>query len=306
MIQEYILLQCKMTNRKLKDFGLNPFFGYILLLVCFSVFSYLLFDRLKFAEYVYPLIPVYLMFNLSETKRNDFLKRCFNSLSYKIIRIIENIIVSLPFVAFLLYKNCVLMSIILLIISVLSSLTNSTTGNGFVIATPFSKKPFEFTTGFRNTFYIFIFAYFLTGIAIFVDNFNLGIFSMILVYIIMLGYYTKPEIDYYVWIYNMSPKKFLMLKIQTALIYSSILSLPVILLLSIFYMENIGILLLCFLLGIAILVMMISAKYSAYPEEINIPELTLIGISLFFPPFLIAVIPYFLHKSIKQLNNILK
>jgi uncharacterized membrane protein YsdA (DUF1294 family) len=71
-------------------------------------------------------------------------------------------------------------------------------------------------------------------------------------------------------------------------------------------MENIGILLLCFLLGSVILVMMISAKYSAYPEEINIPELTLIGFSLFFPPFLIAVIPYFLHKSIKQLKNILK
>jgi hypothetical protein len=122
----------------------------------------------------------------------------------------------------------------------------------------------------------------------------------------MLGFYTKPEIDYYVWIHSLSPEKFLILKMKTALIYSSVLSLPVIFLLSVFYVENIAILFIFFLLGSAFLVMMISAKYSAYPDEINIPQGMLILFCLLFPPFLIAVIPYFFQKSTEQLKNVLK
>ncbi|MBK7030860.1 MAG: hypothetical protein IPH45_17355 [Bacteroidales bacterium] len=47
----------------------------------------------------------------------------------------------------------------------------------FTIPTPFSKHPFEFAVGFRKTFLAWLFAYFLTIMAISVGNFNLGVFS---------------------------------------------------------------------------------------------------------------------------------
>ena len=47
------------------------------------------------------------------------------------------------------------------------------TSLNFSMPTPFSKNPFEFTTGFRRTLLIFPLAYALTVIAINVDNLNL-------------------------------------------------------------------------------------------------------------------------------------
>ena len=48
------------------------------------------------------------------------------------------------------------------------------TNFNLTIPTPFSKKPFEFSTGFRRSFFMFPIAYILTFIAIRVDNFNLA------------------------------------------------------------------------------------------------------------------------------------
>jgi hypothetical protein len=295
-----------MANRKFNDFGLYPVVGYVLLLIAFIGFSFFLFYQIKFAEYIYVCIPVYLSFQLSEIRRNDFLKRCFGEKKYQIIRIIENWIVSFPFVVFLLYKHCFLISAIGLVIVSLSSLLNTKTGFSFAIPTPFYKQPFEFTTGFRRTFYLFIVCYLLTSIAIVVDNFNLGIFALMLIYLTTWSYYLKPENTYYVWVYSLSPLQFMIQKMKTALLYSSMLALPVILFLGALYVENAGVLLICFLLGYAFLVLMISAKYAAYPDEINIPQAVLILICFCFPPLLIAVIPFLFSQSIKQLNCILK
>ena len=74
--------------------------------------------------------------------------------------------------------------------------------------TPFSKNPFEFTTGFRRTLLIFPLAYALTVIAINVDNLNLGIFSILLIFLIVLSFYSKPEEEYYVWVHADTPKSF--------------------------------------------------------------------------------------------------
>jgi hypothetical protein len=290
----------------MQDFGLHPVIGYALSLIAFAGFSFLLFYKIKFAEYIYIIIPVYLSFNLSETNRNDFLKSCFNSKDYKIIRVIENWIVALPFIVFLLYKHCLLTPAILIVLVSLSSLMNTKTRFSVVILTPFFKRPFEFTVGFRNTFYLFIVSCILTGIALFVDNFNLGIFALVLVYLTTWTYYLKPEKDYFVWIYSLSPLKFILQKMKTAWLYSSLLALPVILFLGTFYPENTGILLVGCLLGYAFLILMISAKYSAYPNEINLPQLVLIILCFCFPPLLIVAIPFLSAQSVTQLNRILK
>ena len=60
------------------------------------------------------------------------------------------------------------------------------------------------------------------------------------------------------------------------------------------------------LIGFAFLWTVILAKYSAYPNEINIPEGILFALCIYFPPLLIALIPFFYVKSIKKLNLLLK
>jgi peptidoglycan/LPS O-acetylase OafA/YrhL len=123
-MKEYFILQCKMTNRKLKDFGLNPLLGYLLILTSFLVLSIFLFHKTEFALYVYILISLALTAKLSEIGRNDFLKLCFNNTHYKLIRIAENFSVTLPFLFFLLYKESFVGSVILVVLSLLLGLDN--------------------------------------------------------------------------------------------------------------------------------------------------------------------------------------
>jgi hypothetical protein len=295
-----------MMNRRLRDFGLNPVIGYVLSLALFAGFSVFLFSKTGYAVYIYLSIPVFLSFNLSEVPRNDFLRRCFSDKKYKMVRILENGLVAVPFIAFLLYKQCFLATSCLVGIITLCSLVNTRAGYSFVLPTPFSRRPFEFTVGFRNTFYLFLASYCLTAIAISVDNFNLGVFALLLIYLTAGTYYTKLENEYYVWSYSLSPVRFLVHKMKTGLVYSSMLSLPVLLFLGIFYPQNTGILLLFALSGYLFILLMLSAKYAAYPNEINVLQIILIIISLSFPPLFILIIPYFSYQSINKLNKFLK
>jgi hypothetical protein len=304
-MKEYFILQYKMINRKLQDFGLEPISGYLLILAGFIGLSIYLFHKTDYAEYAYILISLALTAKLSEKGRNDFLKLCFKSKNYILIRIIENGISTFPFLIFLLYKQAFESTGILFMLSSILGLSNFKVNTNFTIPTPFHKNPFEFTVGFRNTFFIFPIAYILTFIAISVDNFNLGIFALLLIFIVVHSFYNSQEQEYYVWSFTLTAKQFLMEKIKTALFYSTLLCLPILLTLSFFYYANIISLIVFYILGCVFLITIIFAKYSAYPNEMNIPEGISIVLCITFPPFLIVIGPYFYLKAIKKLERFL-
>ncbi|MFT3909082.1 MAG: hypothetical protein QM737_06610 [Ferruginibacter sp.] len=295
-----------MINRKFKDAGFEPLLAYLVLTISFVGFSIYLFRKTAFAEYIYVFAILALIGKLSETRRTEFLKICFTDIKLKKIRITENLICSFPFLIFLLYKQLFLSSLLLLIMTTILALVNFRTTLSLTLWTPFSKRPFEFTAGFRNTFYLFFTAYTLAIIAIAVSNFNLGIFAMLLVFATTLSYYSKPENEYFVWIYNLDAKDFLLSKIKTALLFSSILALPIACALTIFFHHNIGIISIFFLLGWAFLVFAIVSKYSAYPGEMNIAQAILLALCIGFPPLLIILTPYLFKKSENRLNSLLK
>jgi len=290
----------------MKSGGLHPLIAYLLLFIAFIGFSFLLFyPPIVYLKYVYLFIPFYLSLHLAETGRNDFLKICFKDNSYRRIRIVENLLVALPFIAFLLYKHCFLLASLLLALMIFSATVNTRPRFSWVIPTPFAKNPFEFTVGFRNTFYLFALAYGLTVIAVAVDNFNLGAFALILTLFVPCSFYLKPENPYFVWLFNLSPARFLYCKMTTAWLYSLMLSFPVILVLSLFYVENAGILLLCFLWGLTFLTLFILVKYSSFPDEAGVLEGIILLLCLFLPPLLVMMIPYYFNQSVKRLQTLL-
>lgn len=304
-MKEYFLLQFKMTNRKLTDFGLNPIIGFILLLTGFIGLSIYLFSKTEFAQYVLILIALSFVSKLSETRRNDFLKYCFRDTEYRKLRLAENYIVALPFIVFLVYEQLFPSVILLTILTLLMALVNFNSTFNYTLPTPFYKRPFEFAVGFRSTFYLFLFAYFLTFMAVSANNFNLGVFALLLVCLVSFSFYSKPETEYYVWTFIDTPKRFLIRKIKTGLIYSTILMIPILIILEIFFLSETYTLLIFLLLSYVYLITIILAKYSAYPKEMNFPQGILIGISLLFPPILIGIIPFLYLQSIKRLNDIL-
>lgn len=303
-MKEYLKLHYRLLNREINEFGFSPIFFYLFAIVGFYGISVFLFSKTELAEYIYVLICISFLSKLSVKERNEFLKIIFSSSIYRKLRIIENLIISLPFLAFLLWKNSLMVAIILFFISMIISSINL--NFNFTISTPFSKRPFEFPLGFRKTFYIFPFAYFLTWQSIFVGNFNLGIASLLLISVVIFSYYSSPENEFYIWIFNLSVRDFLVDKIKTGLIYFTFLSFPILISLIGFFPNEKIKLVIFILLGYFYLTTIILAKYSVYPNEMNLPEVILLGISLIFPPILFGVLPFFYIKSTKQLKLILE
>jgi hypothetical protein len=303
-MKDYFVLQLVMNNRKTKEAGFNPVLGFLLGLIVFVLLSEYIFHKTEFAKYLVILVCFSFQFKLSENRRTDFLLSTFGDKSKNKIRVLENIIICIPFFSTLIHKNLFLEAIILFICSITIALFSFRTSLNFTIPTPFAKNPFEFLTGFRKTFLIFPLAYALTAIAINVDNFNLGIFSMLLISITTLSYYSKPEGEYFVWVHADTPKSFLKKKIIIATKNYILLTMPILIGLLIFYPIKFDLILLFLFIGILFLWTIVLAKYSAYPDEIHLTVGFIIAFTILFPPLILVVIPYFYTKSINNLKFI--
>ena len=307
-MREYFLLQLRMLNRKFKDAGIKPpVLGFILLIIAFVAFSFLLFRKSEnAAKYLYIFTALAAAARLAEARRNDFLKLCFSNTNYKKIRAAENLIIVFPFFIFLVYKQLFLFAFILTILAVLLVFVQYSKSFTFTIPTPFYKKPFEFTVGFRNSFYMFFIFYAIAAIAAFAGNFNLGIFAMLFIFLITLNYYIKLENEYYIWIYKQTAKQFLFEKIKVALLHSSFLILPVFIVLEISFYEKTVLILAFLLIGYLFLIYMVVAKYSVCPNDISLFQFICLAIVFSFPPLIIILMPYFFYQSKNRLNNLLK
>jgi len=302
----YFKLQFNRFTRRFKDAGIHPILACFVLLAGFIGLSLYLFHKTSTANYLYAIVALSFCFSLSEAKRNDFLKSTFSTPQWRKIRVLENLIVAFPFVCFMMYKQQFLIAGILVFTSSVISFLHSKTSFNFTIPTPFFKKPFEFTVGFRSTFYLFPMAYALACFSTSTNNYNLGVFSLLAVFAICLNYFTKPEDEFFVWAFNQTPKQFLFEKMKIALWYSTLLTAPIALMLGILFFENVLYTLLFLVIGYAFLMAAITAKYSTFPDEMNLMQGFLITMSFFFPPLLLVVIPYFFSQSITRLKPYLK
>lgn len=305
MITYYFSLQFRMFNRKIRDAGLNIMLFYPLVLIGFFALSRLIFDRAAYGNYMYVVLGLLMAATLSEEKRNEFLHGCYPNKVYQLIRMMENIVITLPFVTYLLYRSELFPAAILELSSLLLSFTRVRAPQRQPIPTPFSRYPFEFAAGFRNSLLILLLAYALTAIGIAAANLNVSIFSIMLIYLITLTFYTKPEPDLYVWVYSMRPQRFLLLKIRRALLQSTALILLPAMAIGMTDKLQLIFVGITIITGAGFLAMMVLAKYAAYPEEINLPQAIVFAVCLSFPPMLLLVIPYFYYQSVQRLNRYL-
>lgn len=304
-MRHYFQLQLKLVSRQMRDFGIAPVVAYPLLMAGFLGLSAYLFYKTSYAPYAYLLAASSFLASLSERGRNEFLQGCFPDDRYRPIRLVENMAVSLPFIAFLVWKNAYWQALALFVASTAMAFVKMGRGGNLTLPTPFGKRPFEFVVGFRKTFYLHLFAYFLAIMAIAVQNFNLGIFALVVVYLICLTYYSEMEIGYYVWVHIQQPRAFLLDKIKTAMLYSTLLSLPLAIGLGLFFVENMPIIAAFMLLGYLYLTTMILAKYAAYPNGIGLPQSLLLAVSFTMPPMLLVAMPFFYKNAVKRLKLVL-
>lgn len=305
-ITQYFSLQLSMFKRHLVEFGINPILGFVIILIAFFGFSLYLFAKTEFANYFYILMALSFVSQYSEINRNDFLKFIYPKQKYFQIRIFENLITIIPFIVFLFYNENFYSLLILIVGSILFSFLQTIKKVTPTIPTPFYRKPFEFIVGFRKSIIAFLFVYFIAAIAVVYHNFNLGIFSLVLVYLLCLTFYIEPEHKFYVWVHKLNANQFLLEKIATAFIFSTLLSLPITFALIIFFPTQVIPVLFCQLLGYCYLSTIIFAKYAAYPKKLNLPNSILVGLSFTMPPLLLVLIPFFYYQSLRRLKEILE
>lgn len=306
ILQQYFGLQFLFLKRQFTDLGVNPVLGLFLILIGFYGLSFYLFYKTEYACYLYIFIALTLVFRLSEVNRNEFLKFIFPKRNYLKLRISENLITVSPFIIFLCFKNEFYPICILTVLTAGMSLVNTKKQMTLTIPTPFYIKPFEFIVGFRFWFGAFLLAYYLTAVSVIYQNFNLGIFSLILVFLVCFSFYKEPENIFYVWIYKLKANAFLFDKIKTAIIFSTLISLPVTITLLFFFPTNIIAIISFQAFSYCYLSAVILAKYTAYPEKMSLPGGILLGLSLIMPPMLLALIPYFYFQSHRRLKEILE
>ncbi len=301
----YFVLQRRRIERKLIEFGLVPILGIALVVLSFVLFSIMLFSKTEYADWIMSLTGLYFVFNLGEFGRNEHLKSIFSTSNYHRIRILENTILTLPFALFLLVMKSYYLSLGLLLFAPLLARIRIKKTLSWSSPTPFKRFPFEFIVGFRRSYWVLILSYFLCFKSIDVGNFNLGIFALGLVFLISMSFYLKPEKEFFVWIYSCSVEVFLRKKIWTSIIGSSILSIPTLIMLFAFFPENALPLVGVQLLGYLFVISIILAKYSVYPNEMSLPQAILYGLSLWFPPMFLVVLPLFYKKSKAKLIHYL-
>lgn len=304
-IQYYFSLQLRMLNRHLREGGVHPGLGYVLVAATFTGLSYFLFIKTSLAIYVYSFFAISSLSSLSEKKRNQFLIIGFSKTDYRKIRLLENYLFIFPFLLFLLYRAEWEISLALFGLASGIAFITINFNQHRTIPTPFSKHPFEFPVGFRKNWLLFIIAYLLLFISIGVDNYNLGIFSILLVFAVCATFYTHPEMEYYIWIYAETPKKFLFKKIKIALKYTATIVLPMAMVLSIFNSELLIYTFGLIVFGLFMVVLFLLAKYSVYPRYMNIPESIIIIFSLMLPPIMVFSLNHFYKKSIRKLSSLL-
>ncbi len=299
-MQEHFQLQYKLFNRHLREFGISPWLAYALMAVLFVGISELFFSRMTAPEYIYPLIALSFFSILQNAERSEFFKRIYLPQKYQKIRIAEYILLALPFIFFLLYKMAFLSSMGFLVIVLTMSFLPNVKMSGPSLPTPFGRFPFEFPVGFRKSFLVFILAAILLGMGIKVDNFNLGMFSIALVFFVFLSYFNLAEPPTYIRFFSYSKNEFLQRKMKTAALYSIGFALPFASVLGMFYPDKILFIILLLFLGLLYVWAALLGKYAAYPSALNILQGFALGFSLMFPPLLLFIIPWFYKLALKN------
>jgi hypothetical protein len=305
-LEYYFKLQYWRLKREIKSFGVNPYAGILFYLLSFIAFSELIFKKVNSAPYIYPFIAVIITYTLGEESRNEFLKFIFPDKKYIRIRLAENLLYAIPFSTFLVFKNQYLMSLLTLALSGIMSLLNNVSRIRFQIPSPLSRHPYEFTVGFRRFYLVIIGIYILTFISIYHHNLNLGLFSLVILFLLCLTFYSHLDPIFYVWIHAQSPKIFLIHKIKTALFYGFCLSLVIILPLVYFYKNDIQIISLTLGVGILYIIVGVLSVYVNYPKKMTLSQQFQLCFGVLFPPLLLLVIPNFYLQATNRLKVYLK
>ncbi len=305
VIRSHFDLQLTRYERASTRFGINPWLSYFIISIIFSVLSVIILLRGSLEQWEYIVPALILMFLISDADRLKFYKKIYSQKIYHQIRLIENFLISIPFILFLILFKAFIPGIALIILTLMASLFSNTVSSSIYLPTPFYKYPFEFAAGFRLSYLFIILLYIIFTIAAVVNNSYLGIFIFVITALSTTFYYQTQEAVYFIWIHKMSSQEFLIHKLKIALSYTFLTTLPMLITSIIIWPSMILWLVLWLIFALLFIASTIMAKYSMYPYIFNLPIALALSISFVIPPFLLVLFPYLFRRAANNLKPIL-
>ena len=303
-MNHYFRLQFLIVTRGIRETGIHPLIIILIAIALFLTASHILFNRVEYAWLIYSALALSTTLRLSRFKRNELMRILFNQSRYRIIRMTENILMVTPFNLYMIVNGYLAQALILTLFAALTSIW-SPKMTSYTLPTPFGRIPFEFASGFRASFLLFLIAICLLVAGSVYANFNLSVSSILLISVTCFFYYLNAEDEYLVWIFKKDPPGFLLHKFTSAFIYFSTSNFIPLTVLAVSFPENIMISFGVYLAGLIYLLLIILAKYASFPSDLNIPYGLLFGFTIFFPPFILLSFPYLYIRSKQKLSDFL-
>lgn len=272
----------------------------------FFLGSVTLFQYTEWAPTIYLIVQLILLNVIGSKRHFTLLAQLFDKKEHFKIRMIENMILTLPFLVIFTVYYEFQFAILSIIVSLVLALSKGIDLNSRTIPTPFPKRPFEFTNGFRLNWLVIVSVTAVSIIALVVDNVNLGIVCVFLSNLVCLRAYAIHEPKEILWISSSKPTAFLFKKMWLGIFQSLIITLPFATVLAIVYPEMSLIILIAQSLGILYIITALFAKYAYYPDEGNLTGGFMLAFSILLPPALIITIPYLYSSAKSNLDQILK
>jgi len=204
----------------------------------------------------------------------------------RICSLIEIFLVSIPFHLVLLWHHKFLEAILLLVASIVIVFTPGF-NHPFTVPTPFYKLPYEFPRGFRLYMLMFLVLLFILIQGIKVDNFNLALSTLVMASLICAFFYSWRESEYFIRINVRSSAQFLVMKLRIAFFGYFILTFPWLVVIGFYFNSSYMIISAAYILGYILILTIIFAKYSAYPRDLQLPQIMLIGLGISIPPLML-------------------
>lgn len=227
-------------RRWFDEVGVSLYVGLALAAVLFVLGSEYIVWKADEGTYLYPIIGISFVLSLGDRDRRHMLLTIYDRSVVVQIRVLENTIVALPFVLFLIYRQEFLLGSLLLLVSWILSFSSYRFRSNFVIPTPFAKRPFEFTVGFRKSFLYIVGIYFVLMQAVIADNYNLAVATIGFLCLLTMSYYITMEYRIYVWMHDASTRRFSKGKVRTAMYSLGVIRFPAFSIVCLFFVDQIS------------------------------------------------------------------
>ncbi|RJE70421.1 hypothetical protein [Reichenbachiella sp. MSK19-1] len=299
----YLLLQTKRANRYVREAGIHPMVIYVLLIGVFAFVSLLLLEQVEHGQMIYVGLGVFVVSAIKPNER--FLMQMAHRQVFW-IRVFIGLILTVPFVLFLgFYGGYLEIGGLLVMTWLLSVKSFSPVFSSRVVPTPFAQRPFEFMIGFRRSYLVLVLSFTLSLVSVYVDNFNVGLFSLSVVLLLILGFYSYTEPRYYVWNFAGSAQQYLRQKLCFLLINTMILIVPICMVLFIGFSEMYLGVVAVVVLGLLYIILAMLIKYAYLHRGLDVLKSILFVCCLFMPPLLLVLIPLIYAKALKNVTSTL-